>query len=95
MTENKRFTLSEDKYNETIFNNGKAMGIIDVVEKLNEINEENKELKLLLREVEHELTFLTGLSATDSTSIVKEDMEKYCLFRLDYTELLKKIDKVI
>lgn len=62
---------------------------------LNDLAKENQELKLLLREVEHELTTLTGLTATDSTSIVKEDMKKYCLFRLDYTELLKKIDKVI
>lgn len=59
------------------------------------LEEENEQLKLLLREVEHELTFLTGLSATDSTSIVKKDMEEYGLFRLDYTDLLKKIDKVI
>lgn len=44
MTE-KRFTLSEDKYNETIFNKGIAMGIIDVVEKLNGQYEENKQLK--------------------------------------------------
>lgn len=66
-----------------------------VLKILNQLYDENQELKLLLHEVEHELTFLTGLSATDSTSIVKEDMEKYCLFRLDYTELLKKIDEVI
>lgn len=44
MTE-KRFTLSEDKYDETIFDNGIAMGIIDVVEKLNEQYEENEQLK--------------------------------------------------
>lgn len=59
----------------------------------NSLAEENEQLKLLLREVEHELTTLTGLTATDSTSIVKEDMEEYGLFRLDYTELLKKIYK--
>ena len=34
-----RFTLSEDKYDETIFDNDTAMGIIDVVEKLNELND--------------------------------------------------------
>lgn len=68
--------------------------IIETVEmKLNYLSDENEQLKLLLREVEHELTTLTGLTATDSTSIVKEDMEEYGLFRLDYTELLKKIYK--
>ena len=44
MTE-KRFRLSNEKYNETIFDNGVAMGIIDVVEKLNELAEENQFLK--------------------------------------------------
>ena len=44
MTE-KRFRLSNEKYNETIFDNGVAMGIIDVVEKLNELAEENQLLK--------------------------------------------------
>lgn len=47
MTE-KRFRLSNEKYNETIFDNGVAMGIIDVVEKLNELAEENKDNKAMI-----------------------------------------------
>lgn len=98
MTE-KRFTTSDtDILCMTIIDNenGKHYGFArDIAIVMNELTEENQELKLLLREVEHELTTLTGLTATDSTSIVKEDIENYGLFRLDYTRLLKKIDKVI
>lgn len=60
--------------------NGKIMEIERVVDLLNALYDENEQLKLLLREVEHELTTLTGLTATDSTSIVKEDMEEYGFF---------------
>lgn len=51
MIENKQFTLSKDKNDETIFNNDIAMGIIDVVEKLNDFYEENQLLKQALKEL--------------------------------------------
>ena len=91
----KRFSCTDNGFIVDYESEQKVFNLYDVVDLLNELAEEKEELKLLLREVEHELTTLTGLTATDSTSIVKEDMEKYCLFRLDYTELLKKIDKVM
>lgn len=98
MTENKRYSFNWESGHPNFWDNHCDLADCyltcgDVVNILNELNDENEQLKLLLREVEHELTTLTGLTATDSTSIVKEDMEEYGLFRLDYTELLKKIYK--
>lgn len=60
MIENKQFTLSEDKYDETIFNNDTAMGIIDVVEKLNELNNENLQLKNENRELKEKIKLIFG-----------------------------------
>ena len=61
-----------------------------------EIKEENEQLKQLLKEVEHELTSLNGLSAFDKCAsqlgYVEVFDEDY--WELDYSEMLKKIDKL-
>lgn len=58
---------------------------------------ENEKLKQILREVEHELISITGLSAFDKCAshlgyveVFDEDM-----IELDYSKLLKRIEKVI
>lgn len=66
---------------------------IELQEKNDELKQENERLKELLRKAEHELTSITGLIATDSRTLVKEDMENYDLFRLDCSELVNEIEK--
>ena len=62
---------------------------------LNKIYDENNELKQLLEEIRHEITCIDGLTATDSTNIQENIKDNYHMFQLEYSELLKKIDKVI
>ena len=47
----KRFTLSDEKYDGTIFDDGKSMGCIDIVDMLNALYEENEQLKSTMKEV--------------------------------------------
>ena len=62
----------------------------------NNVYNENRELKQLLKEVEHELTTITGLSAFDKCAsqlgYVEVFDEDY--WELDYSEILQKIDKI-
>ncbi|MBQ6099008.1 MAG: hypothetical protein IJL02_04005 [Methanobrevibacter sp.] len=62
----------------------------------NNVYDENRELKQLLKEVEHELTTITGLSAFDKCAsqlgYVEVFDEDY--WELDYSEILQKIDKL-
>ena len=62
-----------------------------------ELLNENEQLKQLLREVEHELTSLTGLSCFDKCASQLGYVEVFDNDRidLDYSDLLKKIEKVI
>lgn len=68
-----------------------ALEVDDTLRYLNE----NRELKQLLEEIRHEITCIDGLTATDSTNIQKDIQDQYHMFQLEYSELLKKIDKVI
>lgn len=60
-----------------------------------ELIRENKQLKQLLREVEHELTSLTGLSCFDKCASQLGYVEVFDkdMWELDYTKLLVKIEK--
>ena len=64
---------------------------------MNKFYEENIELKQLLEEIRHEITCIDGLNVFGAhyirlgyVEVMEDDFT-----RLDYTELLKKIDKVI
>ncbi len=68
-----------------------ALETEDILRYLNE----NIELKQLLEKIRHELVCIDGLTATDSTNIQENIKDNYHMFQLEYSELLKKIDKVI
>lgn len=72
-----------------------SMTATENVELLNKLYDENNELKQLLEEIRHEITCIDGLTATDSTNIQENIKDNYHMFQLEYSELLKKIDKVI
>ena len=59
-----------------------------------DLKKENEQLKSLLKEVEHELTSLTGLSAYDKcvSQIGYDEVFNDDRIDLDYSELLKKIE---
>ena len=69
----------------------------ELTDLLNNYEKECGQLKQLLREVEHELTSLTGLSCFDKCASQLGYVEVFDNDRidLDYSDLLKKIEKVI
>ena len=71
--------------------------IDDIHNEFQKVKEENEQLKQLLREVEHELTSLTGLSCFDKCASQLGYVEVFDNDRidLDYSDLLKKIEKVM
>ena len=93
MTE-KRFTYEKIGNHWVIYNNGENMTPKQISDLLNEVYEENEQLKSLLKEVEHELTSLTGLSAYDKcvSQIGYDEVFNDDRIDLDYSELLKKIE---
>lgn len=64
---------------------------------LNKIYDDNVQLKKLLKEIRHELVCIDGLTAFDKCASQLGYVEVFDKDRieLNYTELLKKIDKVI
>ena len=61
------------------------------------LKKENEELKEILHEVEHELISITGLSAFDKCASHLGYVEVFDkdMIELDYSKLLKRIEKVI
>ena len=99
MTENKRFTFTKNSVAKNIKTpicdyHGEILTIGEVLDRMNTLTEENEQLKSLLKEVEHELTSLTGLSAYDKcvSQIGYDEVFHDDRIDLDYSELLKKIE---
>lgn len=69
--------------------------IDDIHNEFQKVKKENEQLKQLLREVEHELTSLTGLSCFDKCASQLGYVEVFDkdMWELDYTKLLAKIEK--
>lgn len=64
-------------------------------DKIKELENENEQFKQLLREVEHELTSLTGLCAFDKyvSQLGYVEVSDNDYWELNYSEILKNINK--
>ena len=86
---------ASDNYWDWVYNNHLEADTVNDI--INKLAEENEQLKQILREVEHELISITGLSAFDKCASQLGYVEVFDEDRieLDYNGLISKIDNVL